>query len=113
MSDHIEETCSCTLIECKYTYVGCSEEVSSSFLQFNIFKSAKKNIQCIEKNRLLIRMIKDDNISKMRKKRERERKRTQKLIISCCIIFSSQNQSSTLPIFVKKHDFGKHSFAST
>ena len=73
MSDHIEETCSCTLVECKYTYVGCSEEVSSSFLKFNIFKSAKKNIQRNEKNRLLIDMIKDeDNISKMRKKRERE-----------------------------------------
>lgn len=27
MSDHIEETCSCTLVECKYTYFGCSEEV--------------------------------------------------------------------------------------
>ena len=59
-------------------------------------------------------MIKDeDNISKWGEKRDREKEKEEKHAEATYgIVFSSQNQSSTLPSFVKKQ-FEKHSLTST
>lgn len=45
MGGHIKETCSCTLVECIYTHVGCSEEVARGALDQHLKENTELHLK--------------------------------------------------------------------